>query len=134
MRRGWAVVIGAVLAAMAVVVGCGGQNGEPAAEVSGPPSSEVRIGLTEWSIHTGGATAAPGDVELVVTNAGGTVHDLVVEGERGSWRTPMIDPGGRTTLEIKTAPGETLALDCSVPGHHENGMHGTLKVAAGAGK
>lgn len=127
MRRGSAVVIGAVLA---LVAGCGGQNADPAPVVSSAPIAEIRIGLTEWSIHTGGATAASGDVELVVTNAGGTVHDLVIEGERGSWRTPMIDPGGRTTLEIETAPGETLTLICSVPGHHENGMHSTLNVAA----
>ncbi|NEE02015.1 hypothetical protein [Phytoactinopolyspora halotolerans] len=112
--------------------GCGAAQDEaPAApsQQSSTPSSDIRIGLTEWSIHTGGAIARPGEVELVVTNAGGTVHDLVVEGEQGTWRTPMIEPGGRETLVIEAAAGEQLVLDCSVPGHHENGMHGTLDVA-----
>lgn len=93
-----------------------------------PPAAEIRIGLTEWSIHTGGAVATAGEVSLIVTNAGGTVHDLVVDGRQGTWRTPMIDPGGRTTVDIETVPGETLALECSVPGHHESGMYGALDV------
>lgn len=120
-----------LVAAAVGLCGCAGPGPGPAASSpAGTPSSEIRIGLSEWSIHTGGAVAEPGEVRLIVTNAGATAHDLTVEGERGSWRTPMIGPGEQARLTVDAAPAETLALDCSVPGHHDNGMYGTLEVAA----
>lgn len=121
----------AALAATVVLAGCSAQEQAQAPEPSASPSDQIRVGLTEWTIHTATAVAEPGELELVVTNAGGTEHDLVVTGEFGTWRTPLIEPGDRTTLEVAADAEETLHLDCSVPGHHESGMHTTLDVAAG---
>jgi hypothetical protein len=90
---------------------------------------ELRVGLTEWSIETGPVEAVAGDVAVVVTNTGGTEHDLIVHGRHGTWRTPMLAPGERFELLVRTAPGEQLHLECTVTGHHAQGMHAEVPVA-----
>lgn len=122
-KRALAVVL-ALIGLLAA--GCGVSN-----EVVGPvgePGAEVPVGLTEWAIVLGETGPAPGPVMLVVTNAGGTVHDLVVEGRLGRWRTPMLGPGESHELQITAAAGEALHLECTVPGHHGQDMHLYLKV------
>ncbi|MCW4384775.1 hypothetical protein OH146_03195 [Salinibacterium sp. SYSU T00001] len=94
-----------------------------------PPSSEIAIGLTEWDIVTGTAQAAAGEVRLLVTNAGATDHDLVVSGIGGTWATPELAPGEEYELLITASGGETLELDCSLTGHHAQGMYAELAVA-----
>jgi streptogramin lyase len=91
-------------------------------------SEEVPIGLTEWAVAVGGVHPAPGDVAFVVTNTGATTHDLIVRGDLGTWATPVLDPGERYVLRIRTAAGETLDLVCSLVGHEAQGMHTTLRV------
>jgi hypothetical protein len=120
-------VLAFVLALVGVLAaGCGVSD-----EVIGPvgePAAEVPVGLTEWAIVLGETGPAPGPVTLVVTNAGGTVHDLVVEGRLGRWQTPMLGPGESHELLITADAGEALHLECTVPGHHGQGMHLYLTV------
>lgn len=118
--------LSALLVAVALT-GCGAQADEPT--VTGPPRAEIRVGLTEWTIETGHAEASAGTVQLTVTNTGATTHDLVVVGALGKWATPLLASGESAGLTISTEPGEQLHLDCSVTGHHDQGMHTTLPVA-----
>jgi uncharacterized cupredoxin-like copper-binding protein len=55
-------------------------------------------------------------------------HDLVVAGEHRSWRTPVLAPGERYELRVRTVAGEIVRLDCTVTGHHAQGMHTELSV------
>lgn len=124
LRR--AVALAATVVVWHVVAGCGVSD-----EIIGPvgePAAEVPVGLTEWSIVLGEVGPAPGEVTLVVTNAGGTAHDLVVEGRHGSWQTPILGPGETHELQIIAAAGEALHFECTVPGHHGQGMHLYLMV------
>jgi hypothetical protein len=110
-----------------------GQAAAPSSGAAGPGASAsdaeaVRVGLTEWSIAVAVPSVEPGKVTLLVTNAGGTEHDLFVEGRLGRWHTPDLDPGERTELTIRTKPGEQLRLWCSLPGHEAQGMHTVLPV------
>lgn len=93
-------------------------------------TAAVRVGLTEWSIAVAVPSVAPGEVTFLVTNAGGTEHDLLVSGQLGRWHTPDLDPGERTELTVQAKPGERLRLWCSLPGHEVQGMHTTLPVRA----
>jgi hypothetical protein len=90
---------------------------------------QLRVGLTEWTISTSSPSTPPGRVALVVTNAGGTEHDLVVRGRAGRWETPDLAPGQQSRLVVRARPGETLRLWCSMPGHRTQGMHTTLTVS-----
>jgi hypothetical protein len=96
---------------------------------SGPAGSTVKVGLFEWSIVTAPRRVEPGRVRLVVTNTGGTEHDLDVQGRDGHWESPTLDPGQRATMIVRAEPGETLQLWCSEPGHRAQGMHTLLHVA-----
>lgn len=135
-------------AALALLTGCGGQatqagtagtenaTAEQAAapnpasdQVSTEPADTLRLGLTEWSIETSATVLRPGTVAVVVTNTGGTGHDVVLTGAAGSWATPVLAPGERYELEITATPGEELELVCTVTGHHSAGMWTTLAVA-----
>lgn len=89
----------------------------------------VRIGLTDWTIETAGVVLGEGAVTLVVTNAGGTAHDLIINGELGTWGTPYLAPGQTHELQITARAGEVLELLCTVAGHEAAGMHTELHVA-----
>ena len=127
--------------ALLVLAGCAG-CGEQDEHASGTPpttarrdsadgaaaTGRIRVGLSEWTISTSSGTAPAGRVTLVVTNAGGTEHDLVVRGRSGTWETPDLDPGQQSRLTVRARAGETLRLWCSMPGHRAQGMHTTLHV------
>lgn len=115
------------LVACLLLGGCA-QHSSPAETAPTRVSDDVRIGLNEWNIETGPVRAASGDVRLQVTNAGATAHDLVVTGVLGSWATPVLAPGERYELRIRTASGEHLDLVCTLTGHHSQGMHTQLAV------
>jgi uncharacterized cupredoxin-like copper-binding protein len=130
----------AVLALLSLLVGLGGcgagTQGQPAvatttqhsAGQADKASNLVRVGLLEWSIPTSVSRVHPGKVTLIVTNTGGTQHDLVVQGRRGKWATRPLEPGDHARLVIHAAPSETLHLWCSEPGHRAQGMHTKLHV------
>lgn len=102
----------------------------PSSPLEGGDTAELRLGLNEWSIETGGSELPAGQIEVVVTNAGGTGHDVVIHGRQGSWASPVLDPGERHTMTITVVAGEELELVCTLVGHHAQGMHTTLTVAA----
>jgi len=89
----------------------------------------VRVGLFEWAIVTAPRQVSPGRVKLLVTNTGGTEHDLEVRGRAGRWKTPTLEPGDQVSLTVTATPGETLHLWCTEPGHRTQGMHTVLRVA-----
>jgi plastocyanin len=117
-----------LLAAVLALGGCAGQPGD--ARDDGPVTDHVRIGLTEWTVETGGVRASAGEVTLVVTNTGATGHDVVVHGSEGTWGTPVLEPGESHEVVVETVPGEVLDLVCTVTGHRAAGMSTTLAVAA----
>lgn len=71
-----------------------------------------------------------GDVALTLDNTGSIEHNVTIE-ELGD--ETVLDAAGGETDETTIAlePGE-LTYYCSVPGHREGGMEGTLTVTEGA--
>lgn len=117
-----AAVFAVGLAARAVTVaenGAGG-GGEAAAS-SGPTTDAVTLG--DFFIDPAEATIASGAV-LELTNEGAVEHDLAIDdvvsdkvapGESGTFDTAGVEPG-------------TYEWFCTVPGHKEAGMTGTVTV------
>ncbi|HUO46027.1 MAG TPA: multicopper oxidase domain-containing protein [Acidimicrobiia bacterium] len=93
--------------------------------VSGP--TIIEVGLSEFAI-TGGLSAPAGEVQLRVTNNGGQVHNLAIEGGPVS---PDLAPGESTVLNLGELEAGTYRLICEVPGHLEAGMEATLAVGGG---
>lgn len=134
-----------VVLAAALITACG-PSSQPAKMLSTTPtssastgsspyspagSSEVRVGLAEWTITTDADRIVSGTVTLVVTNAGTAAHDLRVTGpDEAIAATAMLQPGERqeTTFTAPTSAGATVLLWCTVPGHAQQGMRATLAV------
>jgi len=64
-------------------------------------------------------------VEIHVVNEGTLTHDFIIEDTE--YGTELLDPGAETTLTVNLPAGEYIYY-CSVPGHREAGMEGTLAV------
>jgi plastocyanin len=70
------------------------------------------------------ATAAAGDVKIEMPNKSGTPHDIVIDGLGEG----EVTSDGVSSFEAALAAGKTYTYYCSVPGHREAGMQGTLTV------
>lgn len=71
--------------------------------------------------------ATAGSVTIELTNESSTPHDVKVEGPEGDLGGTEIVDGGTASATVDLEPGE-YTFYCSVPGHREAGMEGTLNV------
>jgi plastocyanin len=74
------------------------------------------------------ATAKAGDVTVDFNNPQGLEHDVAIEDSSGKvvGQTELVSEGS-TSAPVKLKPG-TYHFFCTVPGHREAGMEGTLTV------
>ena len=89
--------------------------------------SEVEFSLDPANF----SVAEPGVVEFVVSNDGGTVHALEVEGPTGEFETEEIQPGEQARLRADVSEAGTYKLYCPVGNHEAQGMVGKLVVGGG---
>jgi uncharacterized cupredoxin-like copper-binding protein len=92
-------------------------------------STSVQLTAKEFLYEPKEATAGAGEVVFVVKNAGAIEHNFVLlnAAQKKIAEIAVIEPG--TTAEVKATvtPG-TYAIVCTLPGHKEAGMVGTLRV------
>jgi plastocyanin len=104
-----------------------GGGGTPAAAATGGSGAPLEaLDPAKWSETQ--LTAAPGDT-IQVVNAGVLQHDFTVD-ELGISQDLTNEPVDITIPE-DAAPGE-YQFYCSVPGHKESGMVGTLTIEGGS--
>lgn len=83
-------------------------------------------------------TAAEGTVTVELHNIGGTDHDFTIDGAIGGISVPPghVGQGGESLPGGETTEGElqlfagSYVYYCSVPGHREQGMEGTIEIPA----
>jgi uncharacterized cupredoxin-like copper-binding protein len=73
------------------------------------------------------ATAKAGKVTLRMANKSSVPHDIAVQGNGINQIGPIVSNGGTSTVTVSLKPG-TYTFYCSVPGHRQAGMQGTLTV------
>lgn len=122
------LVVLAAGAAMALVIFAVGftLNRDGGSDGAGGSTAPVPVALTEFDI-TQPLTVAPGG-SLAVTNSGLQVHNLVID---GGPQTADLDAGESESLVVDLSAGE-YDVYCSISGHRESGMEGTLQVAEGS--
>ena len=100
------------------------QTGPDSAGAAAPAAATVM--LTEFAF-TPATIPAPVGTPLTITavNDGTIQHDLTIDGEGA---TPLIDSGGSEDLELDGLEAGSYRFYCSVPGHADSGMEGTLEV------
>jgi uncharacterized cupredoxin-like copper-binding protein len=70
--------------------------------------------------------SADTDVTITLTNDGMLQHDLVIEDT--DFKTELLDAGSSADIVVNLPAGEYVYY-CSVAGHRQAGMEGTLKVS-----
>ena len=69
----------------------------------------------------------PGALTLNSNNEAAIPHNIALEGGGINEEGPVVQGGETSTIEVTVKPGE-YTFYCSVPGHREGGMEGTLTV------
>ena len=102
-----------------------------------PPSSPAAATTTlklaanpagQLSYDTKQLSAKAGKVTIEMTNTSPVEHDVAVaQGATVAGQTPVFT-GGSKSVTLTLKPG-TYSFYCTVPGHRQAGMEGTLKVS-----
>jgi plastocyanin len=74
--------------------------------------------------------APAGTVTLVMENPSALEHNIAVRGEGLDEKGEVVGQGEESTVTAELEPGE-YEFYCSVPGHEDAGMKGTLTVTGG---
>jgi plastocyanin len=133
---------------VALIAGCGGDDNKdktntqttpttqettPTTGGGGTASKSVTVKMQEYSFGPSDVTIARGGT-ITVENAGKISHNLTIEqGPDPKQETKKLAgtstflPGKSEKLTVNLKPGK-YAMACTVPGHREQGMVGTITV------
>ncbi len=122
------VAVVAVLAA-----GCGGSSGGGGSSSAGSTPAnaqvvEIDVAQSGFAFTKTTATAKAGNVELRSMNPQSVSHDISIQGNGVDEHGNLVSGGGVSTVTANLKPG-TYTFFCSVPGHEQAGMKGTLTVS-----
>lgn len=98
----------------------GGSGGGSTIAIAADPSGALAYEQTEVDAKAGTDT-------LEFTNDSSTPHDVVVEDNSGEVGRTDVIQGDQTSTEVELEPGD-YTFYCSVPGHRDAGMEGTIRV------
>ena len=122
----------AVVAVVLLASGCGASAADPAAgptatSAASPAAVGVVLDLTgtEYSFSPSAAKASAGKTTIRFTNKGAMEHDFVIKALNVKL---VAQPGKTAEVTVVLKPG-TYESHCSVPGHSQSGMQGTLIVS-----
>jgi plastocyanin len=126
-----------VAAYVAYAAARGGEDSGALAEVGGGPegTAEAENGVLEIPAAESGAlyfvfaeaTAPAGQLTIESPNDSSVDHNIALEGNGVNEEGDVVKDGGVSEIDVDVEPGE-YTFFCSVEGHREGGMVGTLKV------
>ena len=126
-----AAVIAVILSVFALGRALAGDSGGDGGGGGGGGPSSVDVTLTEFEISPATINVAEGD-GLNVTNDGTATHNLKLRD--GSLGTADLNAGDAATLDLSSLAAGSHDIFCSIAGHAEAGMTGTLVVGGEAGE
>jgi plastocyanin len=102
---------------------------EAKAAAKGPGGTlQLAANPTELAYDKTSLTSKPGKVTIDFDNPSTIEHDVAIEGPEGKEiATSSLVAKGKTSVSASLPPG-TYHYFCTVPGHREAGMEGTLVV------
>jgi plastocyanin len=106
----------------------GGGEAKPEAAAKGPGGTlELAADPTQIAFDTTTLSSKPGKVTIDFTNPATLEHDVAIEQGGKQLAVSETIGKGKTSVTADLAPG-TYTFLCTVPGHAEAGMEGTLTV------
>jgi uncharacterized cupredoxin-like copper-binding protein len=133
----------AALAALALLAACGSDDGDEA------PARAMQVSMQDIAYSNTALTAAKGEhIRIELDNKGQVTHDFTIDrmpmhglhmmgGAGGDEHQHMseehamhlaLDKGKSGWLEFETTEAGAYEFYCTVPGHKDAGMRGTLTV------
>jgi plastocyanin len=123
------------------IAACGGNSNESAAGTtttttsattapsgSGPTTLKLEADPSGALMFDKTTLEAPaGEVTITMTNPSPVAHDIALEGNGVDVTGKVVTDGGTSTVSANLGPG-TYTFYCSVDGHEDAGMKGTLTV------
>jgi plastocyanin len=88
----------------------------------------AQVSLSEFKLEPSSITVSPGG-SITVTNSGTIPHNLTIEGT--DHKTKDLNPGDSTSLSLKGLKEGSYTMICSLPGHAQAGMKGTVTIGSG---
>jgi uncharacterized cupredoxin-like copper-binding protein len=118
------------------IAGCGGGGGGTTSSTTSSGGSSA-AGSETLRLSAGPGSklrfdkktleAKAGKVAIVMSNPSELSHSVAIEGGGVNVAGEVVAPGGTSTASADLKPG-TYTFFCTVPGHREGGMEGTLTV------
>jgi plastocyanin len=120
-----------IAAASTAVITAGGSTKAEASAAPAGPSTQLALAANpsgQLLYNTKQLKAPAGNVTITLTNMSPLPHNLTISlGPQVLGATATFQ-GGSRTLTLSLKPG-AYDFYCSVPGHRQAGMHGTLSVS-----
>jgi plastocyanin len=131
--------VGLLLVAV-VLTACGDADRRDRSASAAPPAATaqparnvgdattVHVTTEEFSFALDTTNVPAGPVTFVVRNDGQAPHDFRLSGNDVNEKIPIIQAGESKSLTVELKPG-TYTYICTVGGHEQMGMKGTLTVS-----
>jgi uncharacterized cupredoxin-like copper-binding protein len=140
-RRGhtmlaWLAPPAALAAAVLLLAGCGGSSNASSSDTTTTETTATATGTTldlaadptgQLEYDKTSLEAPAGEVTIALTNDSSTPHDVAIEGNGVDVTSDTIDNGATTEVTADLKPG-TYTFYCTIPGHEQAGMKGTLTI------
>ena len=123
------LAVGAGIALLAVLSGCGGggdDGAKPYKEPTGAADETLKIAADNFSFDPDQPKASSGVVELQLDGKEGT-HTLVFDDNKVPGFQLEVNSGDTDSKKVELAPGK-YTFYCDITGHRAQGMEGTITV------
>jgi plastocyanin len=109
--------------------GGGKEEEEPAGAAASGPGGTLALAAdpTDIAYDTDSLSSKPGKVTIDFDNPSALEHDVAIEENGKEIAGSELIAESKTSVSTELAPG-TYTFYCTVPGHREAGMEGTLTV------
>jgi FtsP/CotA-like multicopper oxidase with cupredoxin domain len=131
-RRRWPLP--ATLSLTLLLAACTGDDGGEAAGASEPQAAgapaNIAVVLSDFAIQPDLISAVPGQpLVFDVANNGNAPHTFAVDTGTGVEATQELQPGQTATLQVPALDAGDYKIYCTVSGHEDLGMVGSLAVS-----
>ncbi|MFL5883581.1 MAG: plastocyanin/azurin family copper-binding protein [Thermoleophilaceae bacterium] len=96
------------------------QQGASQLKLTADPTGNLKF-------NTSALSGRSGPVQITLTNPAPVPHNITLQTPQGVKGGPTVGKGGTSTVTANLKPGKYIYY-CSVPGHRQAGMQGTLTV------